>query len=864
MGRKPNQLILEFFERGPKLEDASNRYQHTCRSCGEKFPKGRIDTLTAHLVKKCPALTERDRQRAILQFHDLPDLPSNPAVPSAQNGAQNGQPMTLPFAAPKEGMSALETLAEVSRQHLDLSGKRIPTPAAADHQERRGSIRNEALQNGGQVFEDFLVQDEKPGFDDNGNLHDAASAGAPDTSNTGQAPQSIYQFEHLPTTHGSPQQQQQHPAISMAQHSPSSTAQMAPHPSSLVMAASAAEELRAAMPNANYTMEQPDVNTSNAGISDKFFHQQGRPNWSQAIDPMLQNSNGEQSVEGQNGQNGTAGHGNNAAASYPRPIAMNPNGHQAHFTTDFSINQKPSKPKVRGRFTDSRRKEVQEVRKRGACIRCRMLKKPCSGESPCSTCLNVESARLWKQPCIRTRIAEEFNLYSAGLHSVLAFHSVSSAKANVRFEHIPGRIEATHHQEASIYATFTTLKGFRGVHAPIDPAIIDATMHVESIQDVEIIDSDIDDIGGKLELYMKRIASTFFENETSPFMKPTLLMAQRLSENNKEGLLSKVLELWIATRILVDPNLSLQLFFNHAMPPYKDPVILNQQDLDSAVSASRFAIDVGTHPDSYNLITQQILGATEKRAASLSKFVMNDLERRLLQRQQANPFETFLVSMILLACVERMCWLFKTWESPAQPVQPRPYSVPPPERDFKAELEASINSLNQNSDNHASGHGNGTAAQAHDATSTSAADATQAPTDGTAPGSAPDVHHAGHPRPNPSRWPLDKQPPYYSQQGERFSDILHMLLKMRGVPPKTTTEPITNVIVPIDNQTNNSTTNATINPASDALAKEWFAEVRITPGWLSERRQSGFRGERPDEWEACLVSKILVHGGLAP
>ena len=32
MGRKPNQLILEFFERGQKLEDASNRYQHTCSS----------------------------------------------------------------------------------------------------------------------------------------------------------------------------------------------------------------------------------------------------------------------------------------------------------------------------------------------------------------------------------------------------------------------------------------------------------------------------------------------------------------------------------------------------------------------------------------------------------------------------------------------------------------------------------------------------------------------------------------------------------------------------------------------------------------------------------------------------------------
>lgn len=42
MGRKPNQLILEYFERGPKLEDASNRYQHTCKSCGEKVRSSRM------------------------------------------------------------------------------------------------------------------------------------------------------------------------------------------------------------------------------------------------------------------------------------------------------------------------------------------------------------------------------------------------------------------------------------------------------------------------------------------------------------------------------------------------------------------------------------------------------------------------------------------------------------------------------------------------------------------------------------------------------------------------------------------------------------------------------------------------------
>lgn len=64
------------------------------------------------------------------------------------------------------------------------------------------------------------------------------------------------------------------------------------------------------------------------------------------------------------------------AASFPRPIAMNPNSQAKGFVNEFGNSTKPSKPKVRGRFSASRRREVQEVRKRGACIRCRMLKKP--------------------------------------------------------------------------------------------------------------------------------------------------------------------------------------------------------------------------------------------------------------------------------------------------------------------------------------------------------------------------------------------------------------------------------------------------------------------------------------------------------
>jgi hypothetical protein len=117
MGRKPNQLILEFFIRGQKLEDASNRYQHTCKACGEKFPKGRIDSLTNHLVKKCQAIPLRDRQRVLLRLHELPDLADGDPNkdPNLARAAKGKGVDDLPFTT-RQNFDGLNVLAEASRQ----------------------------------------------------------------------------------------------------------------------------------------------------------------------------------------------------------------------------------------------------------------------------------------------------------------------------------------------------------------------------------------------------------------------------------------------------------------------------------------------------------------------------------------------------------------------------------------------------------------------------------------------------------------------------------------------------------------------------------------------------------------------------
>lgn len=747
------------------LDDGEGRngiYAHV-----SQFPKGRIDSLTNHLVKKCPALPLRDRQRALLQFHDLPENIAQTAAGSApHNQAQNGGPkMNLPFA-PSKQLSALETLAEVSRQHLDLSGQRMP-----DKQQVQSNNNNNNHVSHAGLLEEFLIDDRSDGADLGSMSQGMDMSAAPAMS-------TMYQFNgplhHSPTA--SPHMGH------MPLPNSSSMTQMG---SSLVMAASAANEL---LPLGNGMSMEPDLGLGGNGMQmpDKFFQGHGRGHWANLqanpLDPLLQDHGKDDQL--------------NKTTAHPRPIAMNPNP-QTHFTTDFSVNQKVSKPKVRGRFSDTRRKEVQEVRKRGACIRCRMLKKPCSGDNPCNTCQNVESARLWKQPCIRTRIAEEFNLYTAGLHTTLAHHAVYQAKGQIRLDQVPGRIEASHCPQSSHFATFNLVNCQQSANAQgtdIDPSIFSSLRPV----DLELIDNE-DDISGKLDLYIKKMGPSFFEAEESSFMKTTIQTALNITASSQDQLLPKALELWNFTRIMTSKTLEWQLYSNPSLAPTMVPAKLSDSDMEDP---ARTPITSANHAASYGLIKTQLMGASEKRAACLARVIMNDLERRLLQRQQANPFETFLVAVILLACVERMCWLFRTWEAPilgSTDIEPTQHAAPA-DTDFASSLQPENPSLAA-------------------------------------------VQHSpqGFVRP---RWPLDKSPAAFSQQGERFSDILNMLLKMRGVPPKPTPRNTDGMLVVWTDD-------------ADENVKNWYDGIAVTAAMLDEKANSRFVGEDPREWELKYVGKII-------
>ncbi|KAH8693169.1 hypothetical protein BGW36DRAFT_301985 [Talaromyces proteolyticus] len=724
MGRKPHPLVLEFFTRGPKLEDASNRYQYNCKACGEKFPKGRIDSLINHLVKKCQAISMPVRQSVVMRVHDLPALDdSDPNKAAVLARLQKGAKSELPYST-RPAFDGLNVLAEASRQvgasdqtkrgpkftqSMTVGGKTVMIDPALEAEafQAQGEVTDEAMLAGVAAAASMTPTPSAPG--------DQALSDSPSMAQTQNDSLSVE-----PTTTGAQSSSQ----LSLIAASASEMASQ-----SLAMDAETGS-LADGLPRLGQPWPDHQLSSTDQYLLESL----------QASDPSL-----------------TA---TQRAVTYPRPIAMNPNtsSSKGPFINDFGSPSKPSRPKVRGRFSADRRKEVQEVRKRGACIRCRMLKKPCSGESPCNTCASVESARLWKQPCIRTRLVEEFELYGAGLHTTLAYHDVNSTKAQGNFENYVGRIEAAHMDDSPLFVTFAGSIGHKAGLSAIDPqlrALVDDGQFSGSAQEMYMLDNDSDDLPGKLEVYIKKMAPSFIEAEPSGFMKQTLVLASQLAQDKKDLLLDRALELWYATHVLVDSELQWKLYYNSTLPPTATNTLAPSSD------EGRVLIDRNANVDSYNLLCSQLRGAVEKRAGQLSKVVMNDLERRLLQRQHTGWFETFLVAVILLNCVERACWLFTTWE---------------------------------------------------------------------------DESFAG-------RWPLDKRPQYYASQGDRFSDILHMLLRMRSLPPKTVVDTETGLLKAVEN--------------SDNSAILWFDTIQLSLGFLEQRQLAQFDAQNSRCFELKYASKIL-------
>ena len=695
MGRKAHPLIIEYFERGAKLKDNSNRYEHTCKACGELFPKGRIEVLLGHILKRCSALSSGLRQRLVLQAHDLPLTDGGPELQRDGVTPTNaGNPETVSNAVSSSYYNALNVLADAS-QTVE-SNYHCPDPGA-----RNGVPLDPSLDVDSFASSFLNISDDNVGprigtsFD---------SPPSPVISPLSTTTTKVEQPSSQTTTSSmtEPLLSSQGPCLESIAASAND-----------IMGLTSGFDLSHGSIAEELLLERPSV----SGATGPAIHMDSTP---RSFTAPLHTSASSRGLPASSG-----------SFTFNRRLAMHLSPKPAHFIAEFGTPTKPMKPKVRGKFTPDRRREIKDIRKLGACMRCRMLKKTCSGGTPCQACAAIDSPRVWKKRCVRTKLVNEFGLFSVGLLSTLCYREVSGIKERTNSEPLDGFIQAFHFDHYSSAISFKALRlTVKASISGMGGSFRISASPKENDCGLIVVDSGNDEaaLSLQIEQYLRDMHSSLVAAESSPILRSTLHTAEILLRNQGDSLLERAMGLWSSILVLVDPNLDFKLVARTGAA--SDPDSCGQ-----AVSEPGLALTPLEWPKSTHIINLQLRALVEKQAARLARGIMIDLERRLMQKPRDDESHTFIAAVIFMNCVERICWQFGRYASLSDAV-----------------------------------------------------------------------------------WPLEKSPADFAREGDRFADILDGMLELRSVPPRTTVDLMSNIIMAQD--------------VTRKVIVDWFEKIAITPGSL--------------------------------
>jgi hypothetical protein len=346
------------------------------------------------------------------------------------------------------------------------------------------------------------------------------------------------------------------------------------------------------------------------------------------------------------------------AANFPRPIAMNP------LTSASDLPMEPSqespspsrKPRARGEDAEARKKGIQTMRKLGSCIRCRMLRKPCSETTPCFTCRAIDSPRSWKGfRCLRAKLVDLSQGYMLGLYQTFCVHDINAAKSAMRFVPVPGKLLIKYFEDAD--PLMLRALGGSMYNCAIDvigPSLSMVPIVQGATAQTMVVDDEANDVPAILEEYIQKHMTCFFEQEASPIVESAAVLAYNLSKDSKDALLKNAVELWMLTTMLADPTTLWKIAIPQNLPRGSF-----RFSPDEAAAGS--TMDEQTDQQSFSLIYSQLQSSLERLLTKLSTHVLHKFERRLMRPASLNHFETFLMAIILINCVERHSWIFHSW-----------------------------------------------------------------------------------------------------------------------------------------------------------------------------------------------------------
>ncbi|KAI0506482.1 hypothetical protein F5B22DRAFT_623849 [Xylaria bambusicola] len=766
MGRRPNPLILEFFERGAKLNDNSNRYHHRCKACGEDFPKGRIDSLTNHLTKKCPAISEAERINACLALHGINNASGRPKYDGLLHSGPNMGPNTshatgvdtgfslgqtasqatemshnhLQSQAQNQIWTPLETLAEVSRQieanekHDDHSAISTHDPTTEAVQTTLAAAIPNITSSGSNAFElqeQFTLENPPMSYNNQPQQEkkDATPQRAPEYVHheLSAEEQRIHQLLQSPGSLGSPSQT----ALSVAAAAATARLTSSLLDPQLLSDAAIAEQIAQAAPSTDMIVDYPEPEreqlTQVAQISQAAQVTPPPPPPVSAAEPVAPWHGMTYMSEDIHGPATVTDHGHqmgpNLKGGYRMNTTTSPDGRQKH---------------SRAKFDKERRIEVQEVRRIGACIRCRILRKVCSKGTPCDTCKKVLSPRVWRTGCVRTKLSEFIDLYSAGVQVVMAQKRINGYKTSYDLQNTGVVVEASHFPESGHTVTFQVFQGY-----PREE--LEETLKLNPHPPVILLDNDREDIPGKVEAYMRNMLPEYITHEPSPHVRVTLQIADQIAKETNDELLKRSLELWGIVEMM-DRERQWTMLAKSPQPEVEDHWIKDD-----------------TESEAYSNICMQLTAAAERKASLASRNLLNGIQRSLQDGKTRLGFPMFLTVMLFLNCLEKTTWAFKAWDQ--ENLRPK--------------------------------------------------------------------------------WPLERPPGSYTNQGHGLTELLRMLLVIRHVLPKTVQS---DPDVPI------------VAEGEGPEVKKYFQDLNVTPRYLRIRyHDNNFQPTDSRSLEFLFCAQLLLH-----
>ncbi|KAI1094857.1 hypothetical protein F5B19DRAFT_417619 [Rostrohypoxylon terebratum] len=727
MGRKPNPVIVEYFERGPKLNDNSNRYHHRCKACGEDFPKGRSDSLTAHLVRKCPAISQADRVNVCLTLNGLNNNSAN--ATHAANVASRHFNGLVQHQSPISTISTIPTIPTIPPTTTALpASPATPLPAPLLEQSQNNLQLHEwnPLETLAEASRQFEANDKHDDHADH-----VESAAIPVTT----ADSNPLEFHEQYTLDNPPTSLDNHPRddngdVDMTQKTMGPAEKRLREillkeynekkgraaPSALSAAAAAATARLDSSPTRLHPITYNEmINYPSSPEPQHAAPEQSPPSatpW-EGMTYISEDIHAPATVNA---------HGHGLAAT------LNKGGRRMHTGLGHH-----GKNHSRAKFNDMRRKEVQEIRKIGACVRCKILRKNCSLGTPCDACKKVSSPRVWKNECIRAQLCDEILLYSAGVQAVMSQKRINGYKNTHHLEASGLVVEVTHFPDTTHKATFQMLRG-----TPKVEVAKDADAH-----QILLLDINAEDITGKVEAYMRAALPQLINHEASHYIRVTLNTAVAVATETGDELLKKALELWGVVELM---DLERQWRMRVKSP---------SEDVDD------YMIEDAVDSETYTNICLQLTAASERKAAIASKNLLGEIRRRLQDGKIKNGFPMFLVVILFLNCIEKTTWAFKVWE----------------EKNLRP------------------------------------------------------------------KWPLEKPPGNFTQQGESLANLLRVLLKVRKFLPK---------LVAAD-------PNSPIAALRDDSVVEYFQNLQITEAYLQSRQDpENFQPDDSRSLEFLYSSRILL------